>query len=134
MDTSPLVTEDIEAGAAFLKRLHAFRPVKAACWLHQAEDKERYLYVALDGLTTENIREAYDEVRRITNVLKDQYYIDPFRVNLIRPDEPIAQSVLEIYRRYPGRLPPRFNGHVFDMLPVVEGYVYPRFAAEVERC
>ena len=33
MDTSPLVMEEVDAGAAFLERLHAYRPVKAACWL-----------------------------------------------------------------------------------------------------
>src|SRR5262245_49451608 len=112
MDTSPLVTEEIEAGAAFVEQLHAYQPVTAACWLRESEDEERYLFVALDGLTVENTDAAYREVLRITRELKD-HYIDPFRVKLISPADPVAKAVTEIHERYSGRVPPRFNGHVF---------------------
>jgi hypothetical protein len=63
--------DEIDAGTEFLKRLNAYRPVKAACWLRKSEDEERYLYVALDGLTVENSDSAYREVLRITAEMKD---------------------------------------------------------------
>jgi hypothetical protein len=126
MDTSALVMDEIEAGAEFLKRLNAFQPVKAACWLREAESEERYLYAALDGLTVENSDLAYGEVLRIAGEMKDRY-IDPFRVKLIDTEHPVAKAVMEIYRRYPGRIPTRFNGRIFAGLAVAEVYVYPQF-------
>jgi hypothetical protein len=126
MDTSALVTDEIDAGAEFLKRLNTYQPVQAACWLRAAESEERYLYVALDGLTVANSDIAYREVLRIAGEMKD-HYIDPFRVKLIDTEHPVAKAVMEIYRRYPGRIPTRFTGRVFAGMAVAEVYVYPQF-------
>ncbi len=124
MGSSPLVINEIDAGAEFLKRLSVFRPVKAACWLQEAENEERYLYSAIDGLTDDNSDIAYIEVLRIANQMKD-LYIDPFRVKLIGVDHPVAKAVLEIYRRYAGRVPTRLNGRVFAGMAVADVYIYP---------
>jgi hypothetical protein len=124
MDPSPLVTDEIDAGAEFLQRLHASRPVTAACWLREADDEERYLYAAIDGLTVDNSGAAYVEVLRIANAMKD-HYIDPFRVKLIGPDHPVAQAVRDVYLRYPGRIPTRFPGRVFAGGTAAEVYIYP---------
>jgi hypothetical protein len=126
MDTSPLVMEEIGAGAEFLKQLHAFQPVKAACWLREAEYEERYLYAALEELTDDNFDIAYGEVLRITGAMKD-HYLDPFRVKLISTSDPVAKAVMDVYRRFPGRIPTRFNGRVFAGRAVAEVYVYPEF-------
>ncbi len=128
MDQTPLVSDDIEAGAEFIKRLNASWPVKAACWLRE-EERFRYLYVALDGLTDTNTDEAYGEVLRITQEMKD-HYIDPFRVKLIRLDHPVARAVLDIYGRFPGRRPPHADGSSFGGKAVVETYIYPPLAAK----
>ncbi len=128
MYASPLVTDEIEAGAEFLKHLHAYRPVKAACWLRGEENEERYLYVALEGLTEDNVDIAYGEVLRSTQGMQ-HHFMDPFRVKLIRTDNPVARAVLDIYRRYPGRIPPRSNGGVFAGKAVTEAYVYPEIRA-----
>jgi len=66
-------------------------------------------------------------VLRITQQMKD-HYIDPFRVKVIGADHPVAQSVLEIYKRYPGRVPTRVNGSLFGGMAVAEVYIYPPFA------
>ena len=124
MDKTPLVMDEIEAGKEFIRRLHVYRPVKAAWWMRETEDAGRYLLVALDGLTVENADQAYDEVLRITKEMKD-HHIDPFEVKLVSPDDPASRTVLDHYRRYPGRVPPPFNGSVLGRLPVVEVYVYP---------
>jgi hypothetical protein len=129
MDPSPLVMDEIDAGAEFLKRLNDCQPVKAACWLRKSEDEERYLYVALDGLTDENSDIAYGEVLRIAGEMKGQY-IDPFRVKLISPDHRVAKAILDIYRRYPGRIPTRYNGRVFAGMSVAEVYIYPEIEAK----
>ncbi len=129
MDTSALVMDEIETGAEFLKGLHAYSPVTAACWLRADENAVRYLYVALDGLTVDNSDIAYREVLRITQGMKDRF-IDPFRVKLIRQDHPVAKAVHEIYRRYQGRIPAGFDGRMFPGQAVAEVYIYPQFAGK----
>lgn len=128
MDTSPLVTDEIDAGAEFLERIDAWRPVKAACWLRRSEDEERYLYVALDGLTDENTDIAYSEVLRIAGEMRGRF-IDPFRVKVIPPEHPVAKEVAAIYSRFPGRIPTRFSGRVFAGGAVSEAYIYPELPA-----
>lgn len=124
MDTTPLVMDEIDAGAEFLKRLDAFKPIVAACWMREAENEERYLYAALDGLAVDNSDIAYGEVRRIAGQMKDRY-VDPFRVKLIGPAHPVAKAILDIYRRYPAPIPTNFGGQVFGSMAVAEVYVYP---------
>jgi len=121
--------DEIDAGKEFLTRLNAYRSVKAACWLREAENEERYLYAALDGLTDDNSDSAYGEVLRIAGEMKD-HYIDPFRVKLIDTDHPVAKALMEIYRRHPGRIPTRFNGRVFAGMAVAEVYIYPQFTGK----
>src|SRR6266446_5965216 len=111
MDKAPLVIDEINAGEAFIKWLHDYAPVKAACWLRSAEGGERYLYVALDGLDVSKTDLAYGEVLRITREMRD-HYIDPFRVKVVSTNDPIAKGLMDFYRRFPGRIPPRFNGPV----------------------
>jgi len=121
--------DEIDAGREFLKRLDAYRPVMAACWLREEENEERYLHVALDGLTDENTGSAYREVLRVTQEMKD-HYMDPFRVKLITQDNPVAKAVMEMYRQYPGRIPSRFNGRIFSGMTVVEAYIYPQITGK----
>lgn len=129
MDPAPLVMDEIEAGREFIERLNASWPVKAACWLRAAEDGERYLYVALEGLTDTNVDAAYMEVLRITGAMKDRY-IDPFRVKVVRTDSPVARAVLDLYRRFPGRVLTRFSGLVLAGTAVAEAYIYPPLPAK----
>jgi len=116
--------DEIDAGKALVERLNDHFPVIAACWLREDEGGERYLYVALDGLTVPKADLAYGEVIRIAGAMKD-HYIDPFRVKLIGPTHPIAKAVLDIYRRFPGRIPTRFDGPVAGGMAVAEVYIYP---------
>jgi hypothetical protein len=128
MDQAPLVIDEIEAGREFIKRLDASWPVKAACWL-RAEEELRYLYVALEGLTDTNTDLAYRDVLRVTQEMKD-HYIDPFRVKVIRLDDRVAKTLLDIYRRFPDRKPPPVNGTVFAGRTVAEMYLYPPLPAK----
>jgi hypothetical protein len=125
MDKAPLVMDEIEAGKALVERLNDHFSVIAACWLREGEGGERYLYVALDGLTVPKADLAYGEVIRIAGEMKD-HYIDPFRVKIIGPTDPIAKAVTALYRRFPGRTPPtRLNEPIFGVGDVEEMYIYP---------
>jgi hypothetical protein len=129
MDTSPLVMDEIQAGGEFVRRIQSYLPVKAAYWLRTDEDEGRYLYVALDGLASENLGAAYDEVLRITQDMKD-HYINPFDIKLVPADEGVARAVQDFYRRFPGRVPPpRFNERSIAGTPIVEMYIYPPVTA-----
>jgi hypothetical protein len=128
MDQTPLVMDDIEAGAAFIEQLNHYAPVKAAWWLRNTEDSERYLYVAIEGLTVKNSDLAYSEVLRITKNIKD-HFIDPFRVRLVSTNNPAAKAVIDNYRRFPGNVRPRFNDTVLGGMPVDEIYIYPQLLA-----
>lgn len=124
MDTSPLVSDEIDAGREFLKKLNDFRPVLGACWLLEDESETRYLFIALDGLTVENTGEAYSEVLRISQEMTD-HYIDPFRVKLIGCDHPVTKALLEFYQRYKGRARIRVDGQIFAGRSFADLYIYP---------
>jgi hypothetical protein len=63
-------------------------------------------------------------VLRITREMKD-HYIDPFRVRVVSPNDAMAKAIMDIYRRFPGRIPPRSNGPVLGGVAIAEVYVYP---------
>jgi hypothetical protein len=122
------VIDEIQAGADFVRRIQSYMPVKAAYWLRTDEEEGRYLYVALDGLTSENLGDAYDEVWRISRDSK-QHYINPLDIKLVPADDRVARAVQDFYRHFPGRIPPpRFNERSVGGMPVVEMYIYPPLA------
>ena len=91
---APLVIDEIDAGKEFLKRLEAFRPVIAACWLRRMRTRSATSMWRFDGLTDENTSVAYREVLHVTQEMKD-HYMDPFRVKLITQDNPVAKAVMD---------------------------------------
>lgn len=95
-----------------------------------AEEGERYLYVAIDGLNESDVDDAYVEVLRITQEMKDQY-IDPFRVKVVSTNDPVAKAIMDIYRRFLGRIPYSFHGPVLGGVAVADVvYVYPELPAK----
>ena len=102
--------------------------MKAAWWLRSADDGERYLYVAIDGLDESNADLVYGEVLRITGEMKD-HYIDPFRVKVVSTKDAVAKAIMDIYRRFPTRIPPRFDGRVLGGVAIAEVYIYPQLPA-----
>ena len=110
--------------ARFLGEFQKYMPVHAAFWLKDSDDGAWYLYVASDQITDENFDVAYGEVLRITVVMNDPLF-DPFQVKLIGADDPLAQAVLDMQRRYPGRVTSHLQGKVLGGLPVEEVYLYP---------
>jgi len=122
MDQSPLVTEEIEAGARFVAEFDKFRPVQSAFWLKESEGN-RYLYVASDQITDDNFDVAYGEVVRVPGIWQDPWF-DPFQVKLIGSDHPLAKAAADFQKRYEMRRPVRFPGKSFGDLAVEEVYLY----------
>jgi hypothetical protein len=124
MDQSPLVTEQIDAGARFLTEFEKKIPVTAAFWLRANEEDSGYFYLASDEFNDEKLRVAYGEVLRVAREMRDPNF-DPFRVKLIRPSDPLAKAAVDVLQRFPGRMPTRIYRSDFGGSSVDEVYLYP---------
>ncbi len=123
MDQSPLVTEQIDAGARFIAGFQKYRPVRAAFWLRDADDGEWSLYVISDQIRDDNFDVAYGEVLRVAGNLRDPWF-DPFQVKLIGLESPLAKAMLEVQGRSPSRPLVPLHGKTFDGMSVEEVYFY----------
>lgn len=66
MDFGPLLKEEIEAGAEFLRQFNQYAPIKVAFWLKApGDDVFRYLHVASDQIDETKIFVGYGVVNRI---------------------------------------------------------------------
>jgi hypothetical protein len=124
MDQEPLVSDEIEAGAEFVKRLDKVMPVTAAFWLKEDDEGLWYLYVASDRVDDTNLRQSYGEALRVADQAPSPY-LDPFRIKLISMNHTLAQAALEINHQFPGRIPTRFGGTKFGGMAVAGVYLYP---------
>src|SRR5438128_1844588 len=124
MDKSPLVTEQIDAGAWLIREFGKTIPVQAAFWLKERDDEEWYLYLASDQINDSNFDHAYGEVLRITGGQQNPW-LDPFQVKVTGTGDPVAKAALAIQKKYPGKIPTRYHGRQFGGLSVEEVYIYP---------
>jgi len=116
--------EQIDAGRKFLDEFERCVPVRAAFWLKASEDSGRYLHIASDHITDQNIAVAYGEVLRLGAMIQDPRF-DPFQVKLIGVDNPLARAVLDIYQRFPARIPTRVGSMNFGGSSIEGLYIYP---------
>ncbi len=123
MDSSTLVSEQIEAGAEFLHLFDPFAPVKTAFWLKLPEEPWA-LYVATDRINGTNIELGYAEVFRLSQQLRNPNF-DVFQVKLIGADHPLACAALEIQQRYSGKGGIRYAAPFLGSVGVEGGYLYP---------
>ena len=70
MDQEPLVIEQIDAGATFLRELAKSIAVSAAFWLKVSEDSPWYLHVVSQELNDQNLGTVYGEVLRIAGEMR----------------------------------------------------------------
>jgi hypothetical protein len=124
MDQAPLVTEEIDAGAAFVRQLEKSFPLQAAVWVKDSDGGPWYLYIASDQFRGGDLDVAYREVLRLTWEMASPY-LDAMQVKLVPTSDPMAQAALEINHRFPGRIPTRFGGSSFGGMGVDGVYVYP---------
>lgn len=123
MDTSPLVKEQVDAGARFLRDFQKYLPVQLAAWVKEADSSGWFLYVASEQITDDNFDVAYGEVVRIAAASRDPHF-DPFWVKLVGMDDPLARAIDRRPQSLPGWVP-----HLAGMSPggvtVEQVYVYP---------
>ena len=124
MDQGPLVMPQIEAGARLVNEFDAYKPVSAAFWLKNGDDRVWFLYLASDQIDDSNFDLAYGEVLRITGKSPDPW-LDPFQVKVVGSDAPVAKDVIAIQRNYPGKMATRFHGSQLGGLTVEDAYNYP---------
>jgi hypothetical protein len=124
MDPSPLVIQQIDAGARFLGEFQKYAPIQSAFWLKETDEEEWNLYVVSDQITDDNFDAAYGEVVRIAGQLQDPWF-DPFQIKFSGVDEQLAKALLEIQKKYAGRLPTRYRGRQLGGVNVEEAYIYP---------
>lgn len=121
MDQSSLVDEWREAGKQFLVDFAKTYPLKAAFWLKEGEEGPWYLYVASDSISDKNHGQAYADANRSARSV----HFDPFRVKIVRGNDPIVESVTDLQPTRPSPF-----GTYYDVpLPGVTGtggaYFYP---------
>ncbi len=123
MDQGTLVTEQITAGARFVREFAKYTPVQTAFWLKGTEDNQWFLYVAGDQIGDTGVRSAYEEVIRIAAKMPDPW-LDPFQIKVMGTNKPVPKAVLQIQEKYPGSLPIRYHGPPLGGLSIEEVYIY----------
>jgi hypothetical protein len=124
MDSSPLVSEQIEVGGRFLEEFYKHFPVQAAFWYQDLDlGGGWYLYVASDQITDENFDVVYDEVGLVAEQFHDPWF-NVFTVKVIGAEHPFAKAALDLQRCYPKSVPGRFPGSRFSPSSAPEVYLY----------
>jgi hypothetical protein len=123
MDHGPLVTDQINAGAELIRRIDSRIPVRAAFWLKASDDPYRYLYLVSDEIDDTNVKDAYGVVLDLVHAIHSPF-LDPFRVNLLSADHPLARAALEMADHYSELLPTFLGSRRFGDTWIDDGYVY----------
>jgi hypothetical protein len=126
MDQGALVTMQIDEGQQLIDHLVAAGvPLTGAAWLKDTENDQWYLYlvtplVSEDGAT----REAYRRVNSVRRKLAEPSGIHSLQIKVIAPTDPVAQAILDLRRRYPGKKPIPFWGSQLGGLSVDGAVIY----------
>ena len=124
MDQEPLVMEEIEAGAQFVRAFDRSIPIRAAFWLKDGDEGHWYLYLASDRIDDANFHLAYREVIRLSNQMQLDDF-DPFQVKVINAEKPLAKAAIEINQIFPTRRGTRLRRQWFGGDYIDSAYIYP---------
>src|SRR2546423_1873361 len=128
MDTDALVEKRLDDGRKLLDELlRRGVDVTAACWLRASENDKWYFYLVSPTVDAEGITEAYRKLHPLVWAMPRLSWIDPLKINLIGPSNPIARDVLAILGRSRGPRggPVRWGGTRLGNQSVEEAYLYP---------
>lgn len=123
-----LVSEQIDAGADFVRDFNEYVPVSVACWVIPAGSEHALLYIASDDIDDSNFDVAYGEVLRKLSGKKSQW-LDPFQIKVVNTSDPIAQDAIEIRDRYPAALVTRYGGSSIGGMSIDHACIYPPVSA-----
>jgi hypothetical protein len=131
MDQATLVRDQIDGGEKLLTRLRESGfDMTAACWAKTEDDGQWYLYIVSPSVEVNGVRPGYAQIRSTLNQMDSEWThplerVEPVTVKLIGSKDPLAQGVLEMYRRFPGPIPTWHGGSVLGSVYVDGAYVYP---------
>jgi hypothetical protein len=124
MDTRPLVSDEIDAGAEFVRRFNEFAPVTLAFWLKPTEESRWAFYLVSDKITPENKTEAYREVLRCA-AEQHSPFLSPFQITLLSADSPLAKAALNARGHHPADAFVRSHGPTLGGIGIDDSYIYP---------
>ena len=125
MDQGTLVKDQVDDGRRFAERFAADgNSLQAAFWVETSEEGLWFLYLVTDLVSREGPAAAYRAVHASLRKLGDAGIISA-EIKVISPTDPIAQDVLAIMSRHPGRPANRFAGENLGSMEVEQVYIYP---------
>jgi hypothetical protein len=126
MDQEPLVREWIDAARKFLDELEKHLPVQAAFWLKEDEDSHWNFYVATEGDKHGRSTDAERDAAWTAFKTTDDPNFSVSRLSQIGIHDPLARAALEMYQRYPTRIPIFRWREPFGKQQVQGLYLYPQ--------
>lgn len=125
MGKRPLVREQIDAGAVFLREFEKYAPIDVAFWYcGDDDDSSPVLWVASQQFNDGDSRPAYGEVIRIASAMRDPNF-DGFQVKIVSPDDRLVKAALELMQRYGGKIPAHYINRTVGGIAADEIYIYP---------
>jgi len=129
MDQKTLVDEQIADGKRFLDLLgEAGFPLTAAGWVGESERWYWHLYIVSPVVEDQGIGTAYLRIHALLRQVPQPFSLGPFDVKAIGPHEPLAEAILELQRRHPGRSFFHFGGSQLGGVEVEAIHFYPSVA------
>lgn len=130
MDTIALVENQIDDGQRLLDRLYEEGfAVRAACWAKPAEEDSWSFYISSPVVDETGVTAAYRQVFRVLRSLGGVWVTDS-DIKLVGDKHAVTHDLLDMLRRYPGRMPTRSRRPLLGGVPVDEVYVYPLVKAK----
>jgi hypothetical protein len=123
VDQARLVSDELNEGERFVRRLHESPPVSAAFWLKTPDDSPWYLYIAPEALAGDDLYSAYRLVNEVGAESPFPHF-DPFLVKLIPGDDPLAVAAIQAIRRSAPSRVTRVTSPWFGGRYVEGAYVY----------
>lgn len=128
MDKDTLVETLIEDGQKLVEQLPQGRfEVTTAFWLKASEDLKWRFYIVSPIVDSEGITLGYGRLLPLIRQMPQPFDIDPLKVKLIGPSDPIAREVLAALKRIPGprSRPIQWSGNRLGNLSIEAAYLYP---------
>ena len=125
MDTDTLVDLEIEEGAKLIAALrNRGFDVIVACWMKGDEEELWYLYIASSRAEGFGLNDAYLDLHTVIRSTPD-LAIDPFKVRMIGPSNPLVAPINALRRRMPAPISTRLGLTQFAGRAIEGAYVYP---------
>jgi hypothetical protein len=126
MDQTTLVDEQIADGKRFLDWLgEAGFPVIAAGWVRESERWRWYLDIVSPVVEEQGIRNAYHRLNTLVREMPQPCSIGPLDLMVFGPDEPLAEALLDLQHRHPGRSYFHLGGSNLRGVEIEAVYLYP---------